>query len=71
MNDDGRSLFVGSFRKIVRTCRKGDHDWQPIPIRYEIRSTITEIDGLPHRVPVTWVTDEACSRCGMESRWPT
>lgn len=53
-------------------CWTFGHRWEPREeIRYDQGVTLasTGKDEL-EMVNVTWVNDEACSRCGKESWWP-
>jgi len=51
-------------------CHIREHDWQPTPIRYLEGETKANVGGRTRTVPVTWVCDEVCSRCGSETWWP-
>lgn len=56
-----------------KLCRAVGHDWQDVPLRYEYSTTKAYVgnDHEPREVPVAWVNDEVCGRCGAESWWPS
>jgi len=54
-------------------CRLLGHRWKPTPLEYELSTCYAYSGDERHRshlIPVTWVTDEKCDRCGAVSRWP-
>lgn len=52
-------------------CKVKGHDWIAAEeIRYEHDQTLAVVGGVEQQVPVTWVCDEVCSRCGGETWWP-
>lgn len=54
-------------------CRFFGHKWEWTGMEYREGQTLAnslEASGDAVLVPVTWVHDETCSRCGLESWWP-
>lgn len=54
-------------------CHLLGHRWEPVEIRYrqgQVFANTVEPCGDAILVPVTWVCDEVCGRCGAETWWP-